>query len=287
MILFVWVALLLSCSDVTVEKDAGNVKGPDLGKTDCIGDAQFGDSNLIEGEYSYGVMTVVSLNLLHGFPLFSNLDQRTQMVADMILSLRPDFVAIQEVGQTPSIANRAQVLAEMTGYEWTWAKASGYAFAFEEGPGVLSRWPIIKTYELELPHKGLMGLEIRKVSGVKVQTSHGEAAMFSAHLTTQFEEEVKADQALAAYQLAKESTEHIPGFLAGDMNAEPESLAMRFLRGEAIYQEIEANLQDAWQEANPEDPGFTYSAKNPSRRIDYIYVIPWSGGKSRVLECSG
>jgi endonuclease/exonuclease/phosphatase family metal-dependent hydrolase len=231
------------------------------------------------------VVTMVSFNLLHGFPDFMGLDERTAIVADFIDTVQPDVIAVQEVGQTPTLPNRAQVLADLTGYEWVWEKASGVSFVFEEGPGILSRWPIVASEAVELPHPGLVGFEVRKAVGAWIATPHGQIVVFSAHLTTQDDETIKADQALTAYERVRAGVTDRPGFFAGDMNAAPDSLPMRFLRGEATHAGVTGDLIDAWPVANPGDPGFTNDPESPSERIDYVYVVPGSAGAGTILDC--
>lgn len=232
------------------------------------------------------VVHVVSFNLLHGFPSFGDLDARTAIVADWIDEHQPDVIAVQEVGQTPLIPNRAEVLADMTGYQWAWVKASGVDFAFEEGPGVLSRWPITWVDDVMLPHPGMGGFEVRRTLGVGLDTPGGELAVFSAHLTNQDDETISADQALTAYEFVDANTGALGGFLAGDMNAEPDSLAMRMLRGEMGHRGVLGDLVDAWRDAYPRLDGFTAPSDVPDHRIDYVYVVPGATGPGAVQTCA-
>ncbi len=229
------------------------------------------------------ILTVVSFNLLHGFPDFPVLDERTQIIADYINDNQPDLVALQEIGQTPTVQNRAEVLAAMTGYDWVWEKASGVEFVFEEGPGILSRWPITDSAAVELPHPGLGGFEVRKAVRGRIDTPYGPVNITSTHLTTQKDPTMSADQALAAYQLARGDATALPSFFAGDMNALPESLAMQMLRGEAFHAGVTGDLVDAWLAANPDDPGYT--STDAPERIDYVYVVPGTAAIGEVLSC--
>lgn len=72
--------------------------------------------------------------------------------------------------------------------------------------------------------------------------------------------------------------------LMGDLNAEPDSLAMQFLRGEAELQGRRTDLRDAWLAAGHGEPApgcvdpdvrhraFTFPSDNPSKRIDFVLV---------------
>jgi endonuclease/exonuclease/phosphatase family metal-dependent hydrolase len=66
----------------------------------------------------------------------------------------------------------------------------------------------------------------------------------------------------------------------GDLNADPDSDEMRFLRGLSAMDGHSAYFADAWLYAGDGSPGATYDrnndyarpAREPSRRIDYILV---------------
>lgn len=240
-------------------------------------------------------LTVMTLNLLHGFPNFDNIDQRTQSVADEITKEHPDFVLLQEAGkagQTALTPNRAKILADMTGYQWTWRKASGVPFFFEEGPGVLSRWPITQRDGIDLPHKTHLGLAGRVLSSVVATTPLGPIRVASTHLGStdgpspdKLDDSDTADQAKAAYDWLVTQRGDMPIFLAGDFNSTPDYLAMRFLRGEADYGGERGTLTDSWLQFNASDPGFTYPSDQPTQRIDYIYSLPGNLGAATVVSC--
>ncbi|HMR10775.1 MAG TPA: endonuclease/exonuclease/phosphatase family protein [Polyangiaceae bacterium] len=246
-------------------------------------DASGIDGGAGDGAAGDAVVTMVSFNLLHGFPSFTDLDKRTQMVIDYIKTQQPDIIAVQEVGRTPTLENRAKIIATAVGYHWDFEVASGVGFVFEEGPGVLSRWPISSRKPLQLPH--VNGFEVRKALRVRIQSPFGGIDVTSTHLTTQDPENIKADQALAAHALTAQDRTGLAGFFAGDMNATPDSLAMRVLRGAATHAGKTGDLVDAWGAANPSDPGLTASSSALDRRIDYVYVVPGSKGPGEVLSC--
>ena len=61
-------------------------------------------------------------------------------------------------------------------------------------------------------------------------------------------------------------------FLAGDMNAEPDTPAMSFLRGDAEHDGETGTLHDLWLDGGDDDDGFTSPAEAPARRIDFVYA---------------
>jgi endonuclease/exonuclease/phosphatase family metal-dependent hydrolase len=134
-----------------------------------------------------------------------------------------------------------------------------------------------------MPHPAFF--DNRTVIAARVDTPHGPVTMVSAHLTTQDDATIKADQAAAAYQFLVEEQTPLAGFLAGDLNATPDSAAMRFLRGEAAHMNVTATTIDVWQTAQPDDPGLTAPADDPQERIDYIYLRPGTESTTRVIGC--
>lgn len=226
-------------------------------------------------------LAVLTINLQH--PLLTGLDVegRTQIVADLINAELPDLVALQEVTQNLTFANRAEVLAELTGYEWIWIRAYN-AVLFEEGIAVLARGTIGWSDDTDLPHPDLSLFE-RRVLGVSAETEEGTATVYVTHMTTADNQTEKADQALTIWDFIAETLPGGPVFFAGDLNADPDTLAMRFLRGEAEYEGVSGDFIDAWIAANGNDLGYTHPAKNPKKRIDYIYQVPGEAGEPLVV----
>jgi endonuclease/exonuclease/phosphatase family metal-dependent hydrolase len=215
---------------------------------------------------------VMTVNLLT-FITAGEAEARTAMVAQAINELEPDVVALQEIAESYDTSNRAEALAQATGYEWGWEVAHDFGL-YKEGTGFLSRWPVSWTDAITLPHGDLGGTVDRVTLGAGVQTPQGDIAFFSSHATLDSNESHKADQALATWGLMNDHAPagSMPAFLGADMNAEPATLAMTFLRGDASHEGQTGDLTDAWLSANPSDPGLTNPAPEPDKRIDYIYA---------------
>jgi endonuclease/exonuclease/phosphatase family metal-dependent hydrolase len=226
-------------------------------------------------------LRVLTINLLT-FITGGSADERTQIVADAVTQLEPDFVALQEIAQSLTVDNRAEALAMATGYEWGWQLAHDFGL-YQEGTGYLSRWPVAWTESLELPHGDLGGTVKRFTVGAGIETPHGTVHFFSSHATLDSDPSKKADQARASWQLLHDKDNGLPAILAGDMNATPETLAMQFLRGDASHAGDTGDLVDAWIAANGAAPGLTNPSGSPDKRIDYVYL--WPGGSASVVSC--
>jgi endonuclease/exonuclease/phosphatase family metal-dependent hydrolase len=227
---------------------------------------------------------VLTINLKHPLLGLDDARKRLRIVADTIIERRPDLVALQEVIRPAGEPSFAEQLAEMTGYEGIWEYTFTVPFMFDEGLGILSRWPIAWRGSQALPHLDLVLFQ-RKVLGAGVTHPRGEIALYCSHMTTDSARKVKADQAVAVFEFIQGHPSPLPGFLAGDLNAEPDSLAMRFFRGEAEHNGLTGDLIDAWLTVNPEMDGFTIESNKPDKRIDYIYQVPGTEFTAEVVSC--
>jgi endonuclease/exonuclease/phosphatase family metal-dependent hydrolase len=228
--------------------------------------------------------TVLTINLRNAYIDASTWPQRRMMFAAFVNAMQPDVVAMQEVVEAGGTPNGAEQIAALTpGYEWRYHRTH-MAIVFEEGLGVLSRWPIESTDVRELPHVDLFGTARRSVLRATVTTPAGPVRLFVSHMTVDTSETVKADQAAEIVRFVDANPGPLPGFLAGDLNAEPDTLAMRLLRGEATHDGETGDYTDSWLAIRPTDPGFTIPSDAPDRRIDYVYTIDAMDGTSATVR---
>jgi endonuclease/exonuclease/phosphatase family metal-dependent hydrolase len=104
----------------------------------------------------------------------------------------------------------------------------------------------------------------------------------SWQLEHEYEREVQAVTAARALAgLTGRTGRHV--LLAGDFNAPPDAASMRFWRGLQSLDGVSVSYRDAWQTLHPDDPGHTFSPRNPmlsagawpqetGRRIDYLLI---------------
>jgi endonuclease/exonuclease/phosphatase family metal-dependent hydrolase len=222
---------------------------------------------------------VLTMNLKTALPSDATSDQRTAMVAALIAAEQPDVVALQEITQSSSLANRGQVLASATGYALAWRQTHQLGIG-QEGIGILARGTIDWHADRALPHPEL-GLLNRAVIGARVTIEGRAIELFATHLTVAGSTSDRADQAAEALAFAHAHHQvGVPAFFAGDLNAKPDELAMKMLRGAASHGGVTGDLVDAWTQAETGD-GFTIPSDGPDRRIDYIYALPGSGTATR------
>lgn len=210
-------------------------------------------------------LRVVTYNVQAGA---GNLDR----ISDEIRALDADLVALQEVDvhwhQRSNFVDQATALARSLGVEVRFAPIYGVAGAEgrpmrEFGVALLSRHPVERFRNDSLTRlstqqtnpapslqPGLLNA-IVNVNGHRVR-------VLTAHL------DFRADPAVRQAQVAEIvrvlDAQDGPTILAGDLNATPEAAELRPLF---------SRLKDVW---SARDPGHTYPAAAPTKRIDYILV---------------
>jgi endonuclease/exonuclease/phosphatase family metal-dependent hydrolase len=127
--------------------------------------------------------------------------------------------------------------------------------------------------------------EPRSLLYARVETPFGELPVFVTHLNWKLHHgHVRLAQlgfiVERIFELAPVDEASLPPVLMGDLNAEPDSDEIRYLRGLATVEGRSVYFADAWTYAGDGSPGYTFDRKNrfaalahePPRRIDYIFV---------------
>ncbi|HAW06566.1 MAG: endonuclease/exonuclease/phosphatase family protein [Bacteroidales bacterium] len=188
-------------------------------------------------------------------------------IGSYIKSVDADVVALQECDwdthrERATHQNGVKFINELaheTGMFGIYGKTIDYRGGYY-GIGLLSRYPIIRTDRILLPNVGKK--EQRAMLLADIQLPDGKIITYiCTHL-----EVSSAELRLAQVKFIQKKVKSIknPVFLAGDMNAKPDSPEMAFLR-------------KGWDDLTNRE--LTYSTKEPSIKIDYIYCRKGSGVK--------
>ena len=185
-----------------------------------------------------------------------------EQIADYISSERPDIVALQECDWA---TNRTRAphqngvmfvneLAYHTGMFGIYGKSINYAGGYY-GIGILSRYPILRYERVLLPNDGKT--EQRSMLIADIELPDGTVITFvNTHLEVKTSQ-MRIEQVQFIEKYLKGRKNQI--FLAGDMNAIPDSEEMRMLR-------------ENWMDLT--NKVFTYHTSKPEIKIDYIYSKP-------------
>jgi endonuclease/exonuclease/phosphatase family metal-dependent hydrolase len=239
-----------------------------------------------------GRLRVLTLNIWNrGGPW----EKRLELIRAGVRDLDPDLIGLQEVISHDDQSQASAIGADM-GYHVAFGKAHDYGAGVHFGNAVLSRWPIQRTEVTPLPRGD--STEERSLLFVEAASPHGKIPFFVTHLNWKFHEGViREAQVVAIADEMKRLTplDGVPPILVGDLNAQPDSTEIRFLKGLHSLNGKSFYLADCFEQAG-HGPGITFDAnRNPfaavtrefPRRIDYVLVRgPDDRGRGKPLAAS-
>jgi endonuclease/exonuclease/phosphatase family metal-dependent hydrolase len=240
-------------------------------------------------------LTYVTFNLFHGGAFSGlngnghDLNDRLEMVAEELSTLKADVIGLQEASRGRERGHVAARLAARLGFHYVYAPANPRLFAsdrfscaiatllnFEEGPAIVSRFPVVAWHAQELPRCGRL-VESRSLLSATLATPWGPSRAFSAHTIGD------PCQTRRVAEIVRGGRGPLPGVLMGDFNAVEDSPAIAaFTR--------DAGFIDAFRTANSDQPGMTVwqRIEEPTptvrRRVDYIFVAPGAAVEGRVTS---
>jgi len=218
-----------------------------------------------------GSLRVMSLNMLHGFPKFTYLDKRLELIAQEIQKEQPDIVILQEVPWRWQLGGSAAAgLAQAAGMNWLYLRSNGnrWTILFEEGEAILSRYPLEDVSFTELEPRDAL-FEHRMLLTARAVTPQGSVRIFATHLTSG-SKEINRQQAGELLGVVNQFSGE-PSLIGGDFNAVPDQPQIELLS---------QNWIDSYHQLSPGDSGFTCclnkSLTNPDQsmqeRVDYIFI---------------
>jgi endonuclease/exonuclease/phosphatase family metal-dependent hydrolase len=202
-------------------------------------------------------LRIFDLNVLHGYPDFTQQEERFQRTIQEVRLCNPDILVLQEVWNTSAHGNMAERLGAEQGFNFVYARANGSRplIAFEEGAAVLSRLPILEANRIILKPRWPWW-ENRIALVVKLDIGGETLTIAGVHLSVVSPD----DQAAYLMELAKELK---PDMIIGDLNAEPGSRA------------IAAFHSSGFVEAMPSKPKvFDHRAERSAPLIDHAFLAP-------------
>lgn len=216
-------------------------------------------------------LRILSYNIHHAEGVDGKLD--VPRIAQVILSVDPDLVALQEVDKNTirtGKVNQDIELSRLTKMN----SVFGSNITFQGGQygnAILSKFPIIKNKNFLLPN--VDSGEQRGLLQSQIQISNKENVLFfSTHLDHRRSDTERLASAKAINQIISLGNKS-PAILAGDFNDVPDSPTLN-------------ELGKVWLRTNKKILR-TIPASKPSRQIDYIFVQPkerWKIIESQILD---
>ncbi len=215
---------------------------------------------------------ILTFNIYHGATM--NNDYDLNKIAQVINSVNPDLVALQEVDYKTNRAKKMDLcteLAKLTRLIPLFGRAMYYDDG-EYGVGILSKYTFIKTQRHLLPYSE--NHEPRVALEILLKLPIGDTIRFvGTHLDHTKKQTDRINQIKEINRLF--SKNDFPTILAGDMNTCPASLEFSLLK-------------EQWTNSYTKENQKTYPSDKPERRIDYILYKPqnyWKVTEYRVI-CS-
>jgi endonuclease/exonuclease/phosphatase family metal-dependent hydrolase len=212
----------------------------------------------------------MTYNSHSGFSSAGRLDP--EAIAQVIQASGADLVALQEVSRVRLLDGEADLVVWLS-------RRLGMPILFrgtEEpiwGNAILSRYPVLESGWGDLPREGtLIG---RGYLWARIQVGGPAPLLLIATHLHHVETEGRVREAQVADLLTFWAGRSY-SVLLGDLNAMPASLEMQRL--------AEAGLIDSWGQAGG-GPGFTWPARDPYQRIDWIWhTADLSAASAEVID---
>jgi endonuclease/exonuclease/phosphatase family metal-dependent hydrolase len=211
--------------------------------------------------------------------------ERRTVLADGLRRLRPDLLAFQEVYKT----EEQDTVAEILGGDYHVHHQTTGLLGDGNCAAIASRWPLAQVEELDQQVTGRAAdfPATTLIAEVDAAAPIGRL-LFVNHLPSwkpQLELERELQTLAAARRIDELVTQRpIHVILAGDLDATPDAASIHFLSGLRSSGDLSVYYRDAWESMHPDEPGHTFTLRNPlmmeqstvrqerSRRIDYVFV---------------
>jgi endonuclease/exonuclease/phosphatase family metal-dependent hydrolase len=235
----------------------------------------------------------VSFNVLHGgitSELWGNgeqLEERLDATTEGLRALDADVIGLQEASRGLRRGNVTKRIGSALGFQSVDAGAtsrlfggsllgflSSFVLAFDEGPAIVSRYPIARSTSWLLAQCHVFYRRVLLCA--EVCTPWGPVQVCSTHLNG------SACQAASVDAHLRTLPDGEPVVLMGDLNATEDTEGLRLLRERSRF-------IDTFRVANPAMPGFTddqeldVERSTVAERADYVLVAPGHDRPSRVV----
>ncbi|MFO1513112.1 MAG: endonuclease/exonuclease/phosphatase family protein [Verrucomicrobiota bacterium] len=202
---------------------------------------------------------VMTFNIHHGEGLDGKVD--LPRIAEVIRHERADLVALQEVDKGVQRTARRDLpaeLAALTGLTCVFSNNFHYQGG-EYGNAVLTRFPVLSATNSH--YQMLQTNEQRGILQLTLQV-HGRPLVFmNTHVDYRGDDAERLLNVKEIQELVKRYAGN-PMILCGDFNSTPDS---------RVHRRLKETFDDAWEIAG-QGSGWTFPAKNPNKRIDYVWV---------------
>lgn len=219
------------------------------------------------------MLRVLTLNINYRIDSHGPWSRRRVLIAEAAARAAADVLALQAV-EGGSNAHQARELAALLGFDHVAFVAAMQHDGVARGSAILSRYPLaaldVRHLRRRPDHEDR---DERLVLKARLHTVRGGMALYNAHFSW------IAPQALDNARETVAFRDSGPALLVGDLNAAADSAALAALRA--------AGWIDLWSALAPGQPGYTFEADRPARRIDYALANAELRTRVRTIERVG
>jgi endonuclease/exonuclease/phosphatase family metal-dependent hydrolase len=213
-----------------------------------------------------GMITVMSANLWHDWPLYRRLPERLNAFAHLVEEQQTDVLLLQEVVRKRDL-HVGEWLADRLGMACVYSRANGHeSIGFEEGLAVLSRYPLSDPQIKELSSQ--KNPFVRRLAlGAAIDTPCGGLSAFSVHLGLMPRDNIEQQEQLR--QLVNGNANGKTVVVGGDFNAHESTPQI---------EQAKAGWVDTYRHLHPYGEAHTHTLRLPwggilsRRRLDYIFL---------------
>jgi endonuclease/exonuclease/phosphatase family metal-dependent hydrolase len=209
-------------------------------------------------------------------------EERRSVLISGLRDLQPDLIAFQE----SIVTDTYDQIHDLLGANYHFVH---HSIRDPDGQGIsiASRWPLNEVHEIDLQVSARTAdfACTALVAEILVPDPVGPLIFVNHCPNWQSDFEFEREQqtvptARFVEELVGERSVHV--VLAGDFTATPDTANVRFWRGLQSLGGISVCYNDVWERTHPDEPGHTFSPRNPlrserwlldlGRRIDYIFI---------------
>ena len=209
---------------------------------------------------SGSAIRVMTWNIHHAEGVDRTID--VDRIARIILSEKPDIVALQEVDRGVERSKKIDIitaLADRTDMTYAFGKTIDYQGG-DYGNAFLTRFPILE--ERNLHYKMIREGEQRGLLQLVLDVRGEEIVVVNTHLDSREDDSARV-ASIEELNVTLSGYSPRPVIVCGDMNDGPQS---------RVITQLKKDYVDSWEQAGRGE-GFTYPSDEPKKRIDYIFIL--------------
>lgn len=207
-------------------------------------------------------LRIMSFNIQHGFNHKTKAGIDFEAMADVIRTVNPDIVGLNEVrglGKRADYTAQAETLAAMIGYHCYFGRSIYVSGTEPYGNAVLSKYPIVGTKIIRIPDPVPRSSRVESRTITRAEFELPEAGNFAAYVS-HFGLSKEEHEHAVSTAITELRDEKLPFVLMGDFNMTPDNPLL-----EVFFRELVSTSPYT-------DGQLSFPSDKPEIKIDYIFA---------------